>query len=289
MKPPLLRYREVPPPADLAPWIEAIWSIRTIADAPGLAEHWVLPEASANLVFWLPGGWRNPRSIRPPIVSGPSLHAMRKPAWPGEAYLGVRFLPGAAAGFFDCQVADLSSTIQPLHQVQHRWSAHLAERLCRCRSELAATNELIAELRCKARRLAAGDQLMLQAARWYRHSRPGITMEAWGQHHGLSVRQFRRRFLAAVGMAPKAFARIVRLQALVRRELIRPDVAWAPLAYRTGFSDQAHLAKDFRSLSGAGLAQFHRHLQSIDHLQLLPDLAGTSHGRFLQDATGSTR
>lgn len=278
----LIQYREVAPPPDLGAWVEAFWCIRTLAPAPNLTNHWVLPESSVNLIFWLPGGWRRPETLFSPILSGPTLQALRKPGIPGEAYVGVRFLPAAGPAFLDCSGADLRSYLQPLRQVQPRWADRLADRLAHARSDAEALVEVIAELRSLAPGRPSCDQAMLAAAAWYRRMSEAVDVEHWGAAFGLSERQFRRRFLAAVGHSPRDFRRIVRLQQLVRQGLLRPRVGWAALAARAGFTDQSHLANEFRSLSGGRISTYHNHLQTIDHA-FHPD------GRFLQDAVPTRR
>ena len=65
---------------------------------------------------------------------------------------------------------------------------------------------------------------------------------------GASQRTLERRFRRAIGVAPKRFARVVRLQAaLARRE--RP-VRWSEFAVDAGYYDQAHLIRETRELFG---------------------------------------
>jgi AraC-like DNA-binding protein len=66
---------------------------------------------------------------------------------------------------------------------------------------------------------------------------------------GLSPSTLARRFSAQVGINPKRFARVQRLQRVLRavRLSSRPD--WCALAAEHGFTDQAHLIHDFRDLA----------------------------------------
>jgi methylphosphotriester-DNA--protein-cysteine methyltransferase len=67
---------------------------------------------------------------------------------------------------------------------------------------------------------------------------------------GLLPRTLRRRFTAQAGLTPKRFARVQRLQRLVR-DLDGPGpVDWAAMAARHGYADQPHLAGEFRDLVG---------------------------------------
>jgi AraC-like DNA-binding protein len=64
---------------------------------------------------------------------------------------------------------------------------------------------------------------------------------------GLSVRQLERRFLSDVGLPPKSFARIVRLQRALRR--IRRGDTLSDAASACGYYDQSHMTRDFKSLA----------------------------------------
>lgn len=67
----------------------------------------------------------------------------------------------------------------------------------------------------------------------------------------MSVRQFERRFLEQIGMAPKLFARIARYQLAMDSKIASPARSWLRIAHEFGYHDQMHMIKDFRSLSGA--------------------------------------
>jgi AraC-like DNA-binding protein len=66
---------------------------------------------------------------------------------------------------------------------------------------------------------------------------------------GMLPKRFVRRFRARVGLTPKLFARVRRLQRVVRT--LGPDpVDWAAVAAEHGYCDQSHLIDDFRDLTG---------------------------------------
>ncbi|MFC9252370.1 helix-turn-helix domain-containing protein [Amycolatopsis thailandensis] len=73
---------------------------------------------------------------------------------------------------------------------------------------------------------------------------------------GLSERQLRRRFLVAVGLSPKAYARVVRLHRAMAlaRASSAPD--WAEIAVRSGFYDQPHMIAEFRRAVGSSCVRF---------------------------------
>jgi AraC-like DNA-binding protein len=75
---------------------------------------------------------------------------------------------------------------------------------------------------------------------------------------GLLPRTLRRRFAAQVGLSPKRFGRVQRLQRVVRGLDGKAQVDWAATAARYGYCDQAHLADEFRDLVGVTPAGYLR-------------------------------
>ena len=67
----------------------------------------------------------------------------------------------------------------------------------------------------------------------------------------LSKKQFEREFYLHVGMNPKEYSRIVRLQkALALLQQKKNYINHAQIAYASGYADQSHYIREFKRLSG---------------------------------------
>ena len=75
-----------------------------------------------------------------------------------------------------------------------------------------------------------------------------VRVETLAASAGLGVRQLERQFLEAVGLSPKRFIKTTRLQRAL--QLLRGGQPPADVAEACGFSDQAHLSREFRSVAG---------------------------------------
>jgi transcriptional regulator GlxA family with amidase domain len=73
-------------------------------------------------------------------------------------------------------------------------------------------------------------------------------IDALTRHIGLSQSALERRFKRVVGVSPKKFASMLRLQRAVR--LHTPGTDLAELALAAGYYDQAHFNHDFRRATG---------------------------------------
>lgn len=78
----------------------------------------------------------------------------------------------------------------------------------------------------------------------------GLPVAATAARLGYLPRTFIRRFRDQVGLTPKRFARVRRMQRVVGSLRTAGNVEWCELAAAYGFTDQAHLIHDFRDLTG---------------------------------------
>ena len=76
----------------------------------------------------------------------------------------------------------------------------------------------------------------------------GVRVEDVSARIGLSVRQLQRIVLAEVGVGPKTFQRIARLNRFLA-DAQRGD-GLARAAFAAGYADQAHMTREVRRLSG---------------------------------------
>lgn len=87
-----------------------------------------------------------------------------------------------------------------------------------------------------------------------------LRIGALAQHLGVPLRNLQVRFLAAVGMTPKEYARVRRLQGLLHTLDARPSTI-ADAAARHGYADQAHATRDFARWTGTTPARLARALR----------------------------
>ncbi|MGD6755166.1 helix-turn-helix domain-containing protein [Streptomyces sp. BH105] len=211
-----------------------VWT-RTVARDGGEAVP-VLPDGCMDLI------WSEGRLF----VAGPDTRAHPTGPGAGRHYAGIRFAPGTAPGYLGVPAHELRDTRAELADLWHGAEARrLTERL-------DAAADPAAELEALAARLAdtAGppDPLLTHVARALG---AGRTVTEVADETGLGARTLHRRSLAAFGYGPKTLARVLRLQRALA--LARADVPFADAAARSGYADQAHLARDVRELTGTTL------------------------------------
>jgi AraC-like DNA-binding protein len=233
-------YRELPPPADLAPLLACVWT--SVAKGGR-----ILPDGCADVV------WDGTDLV----IAGPATVALDSPER-GTRVFGVRFRLGAAGTGLGLPAEELADLRVPVADV---WRDGEAVREA---AALRGLPGLIDAMR--ARSPVTADPLTRAAALGL--ALPGARVAELGASLGISERQLRRRFADAVGFGPKTLARILRFQrflALAGETTPRADIAappaghrWAPppradlagLAFEAGYADQAHLTRECRRLAG---------------------------------------
>ncbi|GJM35886.1 MAG: AraC family transcriptional regulator [Saprospiraceae bacterium] len=79
---------------------------------------------------------------------------------------------------------------------------------------------------------------------------------------GLNIqsRRLEQRFQQEIGIPPKLFQRIVRINRVIEKMIATPRCNFTTLAYQFGYFDQSHFIRDFRQFTGFTPSSF---LQSI--------------------------
>lgn len=159
----------------------------------------------------------------------------------------VNFKLGGAAPFFALPLSETRDQLVELGQLWGRDGGVLRERLLEANTPDAKFQILeMVLLDHFVRPQDAGPAIPLAASAFAR----GLSVSKVAGRLGLLPKTFVRRFRERVGLAPKRFSRVCRLQRVVGSILDPSAADWAELAAERGYADQAHLIHDFRELTG---------------------------------------
>jgi AraC-like DNA-binding protein len=201
------------------------------------------------------------RQVPGAMVAGPASRATVVEFEQGHAHVSVDFALGAASRFLTTPLPLLRDELVGLTEVYGRSGAWLREQLLEAATPgdaLAVTEGFLLRqmaLVSGASGVSGADPAVIAAAGALSRGAP-VGEVADGL--GLLPRTLRRRFTAQVGLTPKRFGRVQRLQRLVRDLDGQTQVDWAAMAARHGYADQPHLAGEFRDLAGVTPARYLR-------------------------------
>lgn len=74
----------------------------------------------------------------------------------------------------------------------------------------------------------------------------------------LSLRQIERQFKNHTGITPKHYQRLLRIKSAIETIKQTPNINLADLALQTGYSDQAHMTREFRKLAEMTPSQYQK-------------------------------
>lgn len=174
---------------------------------------------------------------------------------------GIRLRPAAARAIVRDSAAAITNRAVDLEDLFGS-TASLRERLALAADDSTRVTLLDAWL---ARILREGPAPEIDAAVEAIVSSGGtIPLAALADATGLSRRQLERRFLTDVGVTPKSFARLVRLQSALRRISLGETLAEVALA--CGYYDQPHMTRDFSRLAETSPAAWQQYAGDLTQL-----------------------
>lgn len=218
-------YREQP--SDIAGVL--LWSAQR---APMGAGTSVLPDGCMDLI-WHEDGF---------LVAGPDTQPHHSDLGTRRTLTALRCAPGIGPALFGVDACELRDQRVPLDQV---WSSRRVHRL----ADAVRVDPEAALVALAREQLADADVRVDVAVAALLAS--GETVAGTAAAFGWSERRLHRRAVQTFGYGPKTLGRILRFRRAV--DSARSGGGFAAIAYDCGFTDQAHLAREVRALSGTTL------------------------------------
>ncbi|MDG4778580.1 AraC family transcriptional regulator [Micromonospora sp. WMMD961] len=251
-----VRFRRHLPAEPLRQWVEHYWLIDWTLRDP--FEQRVVPHPSVNVVFQRDGD--GPESGE---VAGVGLDLFRITLSGTGRVSGVQFRPGGFHPFWQRPVSELTGRRVPLPAGRLTRPDVL---VCAGRPSGLSPTAASDDERCRAldALLSAWQpepdpmaEEAIQLAEAIRTDRTVLRVDDFAARHDVPVRRLQRLFMEYVGVAPKWVIRRYRLQEAVEQAAGGP-LRWADLAADLGYSDQAHLVRDFTAVAGMSPAAYAR-------------------------------
>lgn len=251
-----MQYTEQRPAPALAKHLECLWFVSETDTSPakGSFER-ILPDGCLEWIFHLgapfqrstlAGEWeRQPRSF---VVGELTRFLLLQPTGP-VAVMGVRFRPGSAYRFLPFSLNDFTDITIPTGDVWGLEGTCLEEAVLEARSD-TRRQQLVEEFLLRQLFTTATRPRFEAAVKEIIRSRGQTRVHEVAAGVGCSSRQLEREFRVGVGLSPKAFARIIRFQNLLRLVGEGALREWTSLALEGGYADQPHMVREYREFAG---------------------------------------
>ena len=240
----LLAHRPAPP---LGRYVEKLWYCEGYQVAH--RQERVLPNGRFQLIIDL-ADYADADSTPAGIIVGIRSQYSVTDTAGLQSIIGVVFWPGGSRRFFDVPADEFYNAHVPLELL---WGSNVREVRERLRDAETADSKFRVLEDALVRR--AQERLELHAAVQYAlgeflqapHIRSivDVTRDA-----GLSRRRFTQLFREQVGITPKLYCRLGRFQRVLKQIAAGGPVDWVDVALSGGYSDQPHMAHEFREFPG---------------------------------------
>jgi AraC-like DNA-binding protein len=255
-----MRYEEFDADPALAPWVQC-YAEFAVFEAPVTPYmHLVVPDGCAHVTYLRPA----PAPGRAIVLGGPRMTCAEYPV--NEALLcwDVKLRPHGL-GLLGLEPLDWVDRAAPLPSGLAPLARRLMEGLDAYETSAAVRAALDEALLPLLPGASRPDRTVAEAVRAIEASDGREPIGKLAGRLAISERQLQRRFRQAVGLTPKQFSRIRRFRACARNLIAERPEAWGRVAVAHGYSDQAHLNREFARLSGRSPTQLASYIASIEH------------------------
>ncbi len=253
-----VRYEEYAPQPALRGHIECLWTMNGEASAsPSSPPRRVLPDGCIDIIF----DFADSRERYPVYVVGTMTRPILVTLSGAVDILGIRFRPGASQPFLQFNAAECTDDVADLSCFWGNIGSELWERVAGLPSTPARVKYLESYLLKEFGWRLGLDPYVQYAVRVIQKRKGSVTLAALEKGTGLSARQIERKFSQDIGLSPKAFARVIRFEHIVRRARSAAPLDWTTIALEGGYSDH---------IKGSSGSSFFRRMAQRSCSRLIP-------------------
>lgn len=265
----------VPAPAPpLQPFVELLWFAAADEPSPASLEH-VLPTGAMHLAIRLDDAPLilqengSARRVGTAVIGGPRTSYYVKDITCRPRSVGAVLRAGAALPLFGAPASAFAEHHTALGDVWSAGARELRDELRAIATPAAVLDRFAAQLAERLPRVRSVHPAVAHAlARFGRRATVSEVVDEIGCSH----RRFLTVFRDAVGLSPKRYCRVQRLQLAIAG--VARDDAFAAIAADAGYADQAHFTREFHELVGVSPSEYRRLRPAHDHHVQIPSRPG---------------
>lgn len=246
-----MKYHSLRPDASLNNFIADYFFMQV--EEASVADELVIPDGTHGLMFVQEAQFTRHDSCGENQVSGSYLFGQKsKPVHygfdtPGLFCFGVKFQPHGLKRFTTLPMSEIQDSMVEASTVLGKDFAVLEEMVLSSQGNQEKKRLLDAYFIQSIRQKAEPDHLLVQQVLKEIHRLRGqLEITYLKQLFGVGYKRLERLFKKQVGLAPKAYCRIVRFNATLFYQTKQPTDNLTALAYSAGYFDQMHFVKEVK-------------------------------------------
>ncbi|MGH7439089.1 MAG: helix-turn-helix domain-containing protein [Polyangiaceae bacterium] len=167
-----------------------------------------------------------------------------------DEIVALKVRPGGLGALLGIAARDVRDRTLDLADVWGSRAKDLADRVATADSTAERIRLLQREIAAHVAADGLSTNQAIDAAAMVTQRQGRVRVDELSRRCGVSQRTLLQRFDDGVGLAPKQYARLVRLRSAMTRLVSPSPVDCSDVAVACGYADQAHMIHEFRSLVG---------------------------------------
>ena len=248
--------KEHKPSVELSPYVELFWSGDFNVNSTSFLSQRVVPNGYVELIIHL-------TDFHCELLQGsdyspsPDYTLIGLFTKPYDVHFkklvkvfGIRFKPEGIYYAFGLPASELHHNFADLEDIASKSIKELCSRLIEANSidQMIMLSERYLLDNIKSSKLNL--YYLNKAAEIIRKTNGNISIDELAGKVYISSRQLEREFLQKIGISPKRYMRIARLNEVNRKIINGERVDFTSLSHSSGYSDQAHFIREFKGFTG---------------------------------------
>ena len=248
-------YQEFQPNKYLTKYIKCYWVLVQPFSPNGHEPELIMPDGCPEIIFNLETPFRrhylNKIETQPQSILAGQIkqHISIEPSKRVNLF-GVRFHPNGIYPLVKQSLKELTNKIESLDTILGNSGKLLEQKIFEAKNVFDRIG-VFEDTMNKALFKHSSSHLVERTLNEIIEKKGLVKIDMLVKHFDTNSKTLERHFNREVGVSPKFFCRITRLQEILRILSSSKIENWAHLAYSFDYVDQAHFIKDFRSFAGA--------------------------------------
>jgi AraC-like DNA-binding protein len=250
-------FKRIDPPDPIRAFIECYWVIEDEGPIP--VQQKIVPDGFPEIIFHygdpykilIANEWELQADF---LLAGQITKFFFLENIGKTGVFGIKFKPADVYQLFNFSMEEYNDKVVSLNNTKNSHLKRIKQILSLCPHE-----ERISQLNSLFETLIQTNQLtpgpIGYAIDLINEKKGMITVSKLSNTSFLSERQLLNQFRQQVGLSPKLYARIIRLNYIFQLVMDKKE-KWSSLAYEAAYFDQAHFIRDFKTFTGDNPGQY---------------------------------
>ncbi len=243
-----MRYIEYQPNILLSPYIETYWA--TVGFQEEAKSYRVFPDGCVDIIFSFELSEQLGTESFSQNIIGTMTTYIENSYFDKIDMLGIRFRPAGFTAFTRTPICEFTDRRVSLSLVESVFDESFYSELPSKETVEERIQYIESYFIRNLKNIFQPESQIVYAVDLIRQTKGQLTLAEVASKSCLSLRHFERKFKATIGVSPKTFSKITKFKHTISYLEKYSDASLLDVAVDCGYYDQAHLIKDFKSLSG---------------------------------------